>query len=247
MKEANNMENEVNKKSVSLPQIQFSLSAPEGKEFLLAAGGRPPEKTWLRRAAEHRTLWAIDRGLESFFAAGLVPEQLIGDGDSASPEAWKKALSICIPVERFPAEKDYTDTDLALKKIKADNPSAFIILTGGFGGRFDHAFTTMYSLLSSGLSGCLADEKECLILLNGSSSVEAHCIKRPKAVSLLPLSPMVRGVSFSGVRWPLDNTSISQNRTLTVSNRLADDSDGCRLSFSEGSLGLYFVWDEASL
>lgn len=241
------MENEADKNSVSLPQIQFSLSSPKGNEFLLAAGGRPPEKTWLRHAAEHRTLWAIDRGLESFFAAGLVPEQLIGDGDSASPEAWKKALSICIPVERFPAEKDYTDTDLALKKIKADNPSAFIILTGGFGGRLDHAFTTMYSLLNSGLSGCLADEKECLILLNGPSFIEANCLKRPSAVSLLPLSPIVHDISFSGVHWPLDKTSISQSRTLTVSNRLSDGSDGCRLSFSEGSIGLYFVWSEVSL
>ena len=241
------MENEANKKSISLPQIQFSLSAPEGKEFLLAAGGRPPEKTWLRRAAEHRTLWAIDRGLESFFAAGLVPEQLIGDGDSASPEAWKKALSICIPFERFPAEKDYTDTDLALKKIKADNQSAFIILTGGFGGRFDHAFTTMYSLLNSGLSCCLADEKECLILLNGPAALDASCLKKPSAVSLLPLSSEVNDVSFSGVHWPLEGSSISQSKTLTVSNRLADGSNACRLTFSKGSLGLYFVWDEASL
>lgn len=241
------MKNKPTASTVTLPQIRFTADIHHDKQYLLAIGGRAPSSDWLRKAANHRTLWAVDRGLDSLFSAGLTPELLIGDGDSASHEALQKAASEHIPAERFPSEKDFTDTDLALKKIKAESPSAFIVMTGGFGGRFDHAFTTMYSLLNSGLSGCLADEKECLILLNGPAVLDASCLKKPSAVSLLPLSPEVNGVSFSGVHWPLEDTSISQAKTLTVSNRLADGSDGCSLRFSEGSLGLYFVWSEVSL
>ena len=241
------MKKETKSSSVTLPQIEFTLNHAHGKEYLLAVGGRAPSSDWLREAAKQRTLWAVDRGLDSILSAGLTPELLIGDGDSASPEAWQKAVSAHIPAERFPVEKDFTDTDLALKKIKAESPSAFVVMTGGFGGRFDHAFTTLYSFALSGIAGCIADDKECLLIADGPCELEITCLRRPSAVSLLPLSSEAHGVSFSGVHWPLENSMLFQAKTLTVSNRLAEDTDTCRLSISKGLIGIYFVWDEAGL
>lgn len=241
------MKNKPTASTVTLPQIRFTADIHHDKQYLLAIGGRAPSSEWLREASEQRTLWAVDRGLDSLLSAGLTPELLIGDGDSASPEAWQKAVSAQIPTERFPSEKDFTDTDLALKKIKAENPSAFIVMTGGFGGRFDHAFTTIYSFALSGIAGCIADDKECLLFANGPSELEITCLRRPSAISLLPLSGEAHGVSFSGVHWPLENASLCQSKTLTVSNRLTEDTNVCRLRLSKGLLGVYFVWDESGL
>ena len=233
--------------TITLPQLTARFPIAHGQEYLVAAGGRAPKNTWLKAAAPSRHLWAVDRGLECILSAGLTPERLIGDGDSASPAAWKHAVASDIPVEKFPVEKDFTDTDLALQKIKAENPSAFITLTGAFGGRFDHAFTTMYSFLGSGLAGCLADDRECMFLLHGPAQLTVELHKHPLAVSLLPMKPEVTGVNISGVHWPLQNTTLQQEKTLSVSNRLADGNSSCTVSLTQGKLGVYFVWDESAL
>ena len=111
---------------------------------LLVVGGRAPEAAWLREAAKGREVWAVDHGLDACLAAGIRPQRLIGDGDSAAPAAWQLAKEQHIPIEQFPVEKDDTDTQLALKLAReAGFPAA--IVTGAFGGRFDHALSTVTS------------------------------------------------------------------------------------------------------
>ena len=57
---------------------------------LLVVGGRAPEAAWLREAAKGREVWAVDHGLDACLAAGIRPQRLIGDGDSAAPAASRR-------------------------------------------------------------------------------------------------------------------------------------------------------------
>ncbi|WP_443873210.1 thiamine diphosphokinase, partial [Mitsuokella multacida] len=126
---------------------------------LLVVGGRAPEAAWLREAAKGREVCAVDHGLDACLAAGIRPQRLIGDGDSAAPAAWQLAKEQHIPIEQFPVEKDDTDTQLALKLAReAGFPAA--IVTGAFGGRFDHALSTVTSCAFAPLPCLLADERE---------------------------------------------------------------------------------------
>ena len=129
-----------------LPQLTAVSASPAVPQEagLLVSGGRAPDVRWLREAAQGRRLIAVDHGLDACQKAGLRPASLIGDGDSASPLAWQQAKASGIPIHAFPPEKDDTDTQLALTIAQEEGMPA-ALLTGVFGGRFDHAYSTIFS------------------------------------------------------------------------------------------------------
>ena len=227
---------------ISLPNIRLYFNHDKIlKEFLLIAGGRPPAVSWLQAAAANRVVYCIDHGADACRAAGLVPSVFIGDCDSVSTDTRKWIRALDVEISQFPVEKDKTDTQLALDCFK-DEPNAFIILTGGFGGRFDHLFSLLYSFAGAKLRGCIADNFECMIILHDKDTVELELQIAPKSVSLLPLSPQCSGVCLSGVHWPLHDAVLSQNNPYTVSNRLESSNNRITIQNETGILGAYLCW-----
>lgn len=211
---------------------------------LLVVGGRAPEAAWLREAAKGREVWAVDHGLDACLAADIRPQRLIGDGDSAAPAAcWQLAKEQHIPIEQFPVEKDDTDTQLALKLAReAGFPAA--IVTGAFGGRFDHALSTVTSCAFAPLPCLLADEREALAFVRGGETLSCRPAKAPKAISLLPFLPRCEGVNLTGTHWPLTDATLKARSMRAISNVLEPGSTSLTLSLKSGLLGLYFVWRE---
>ena len=129
MNDVNGRDNAATRPAIlQLPQLclQGALSCFQ-QACLLVVGGRAPDVEWLRKASEGRIVWAVDHGLDACLAAGIVPQRLIGDGDSAAPAAWHFAEEKGIPIEKFPPEKDDTDTQLALRIAKEDGfPAALL-------------------------------------------------------------------------------------------------------------------------
>lgn len=220
--------------------LQVPCAIPD-KQYLLVAGGRQPAEEWLGEMAHNKTLWAIDRGLDSYKKINLLPHQLIGDGDSAQQASWIWAAEHNVPIANFPVKKDFTDTQLALDMLKDED--AFIILTGALGGRFDHAFSTIFSFAHSGLKGCIADEQEAIFFLRGDDSCTLKFKhKNPKAISLLPMTEVVKNVSIDGVYWPLEQTDLYQNYPYAISNETISDS--IHISTLQGILAIYICWKE---
>lgn len=79
----------------------------------------------------------VDRGAYHLMKSGIVPDAIVGDFDSVSEEEWREISAAVNHVESYQAEKDETDTDLALIKALTYNPKK-IVLTGVTGGRLDH-------------------------------------------------------------------------------------------------------------
>ena len=227
-----------------LPQLAatYACELPE-QQFLLVAGGRPPATDWLQQAALHRLLWCIDHGADICRKANIVPQRLIGDGDSATPESWQWASSFSIPIDRYSPKKDLTDTQLALKKLAEEAPGAFVVLSGALGNRLDHTMSAVCSLAASPLNGCMADEQECVFFLHGSSTLSLSLSKHPKAISLLSISEECHGVSIEGVYWPLHGVILKHSFPYAISNELAQGEKNCRISLSEGDLAIYVYWE----
>lgn len=78
-----------------------------------------------------------DRGAYHLLQRGIVPAHIVGDFDSVTDEEWQLVASHVPQIERVRAEKDETDTDLALLKALELTPSK-VVLTGVTGGRLDH-------------------------------------------------------------------------------------------------------------
>jgi thiamine pyrophosphokinase len=234
-----------------LPQGCFVFDTESGEILVLVAGGRPPAPGWLRHVAGNYPVWAIDRGADVCLKAEVKPEILFGDADSSSAEAWQWAKEASIPVERYHADKDYTDLQLALRGVAARQPKKNVLLTGGMGRRFDHAYSNIYSLMEAEGFGVksigLADEAETILFLRSGQSLHADFTQQPKVVSLLPLSPVCEQICSQGLHWPLCGATLRMDSPGGISNRLASGLHSVSVSIGSGCLGIYFCWEEEGL
>jgi len=86
---------------------------------------------------------AADNGLSLLHQFNITPDLIIGDMDSVSSVLLQHYPDI--PVEKFPAKKDFSDTELAIKKAITLNPGEIILLavTGNY---FDHSYAAIINL-----------------------------------------------------------------------------------------------------
>jgi len=227
---------------LSLPQVKGTFNCEVDAERIAVLGGRAPDPFWLRSAADGRAVWAADRGAEACRAAGLIPGHALGDFDSIGKDTaeWLKHLGV--KTEHFPKDKDKTDFQLCLERAGKN-----LLVTGCWGGRFDHAFANVFSALWDGRNlGVLAfaDESEVMMLLTGQSALELEFQTLPLALSLLPLSDICRGVDIYGTKWELKGAELSQGRPCAISNVAEQNHVSVRIE--QGILGVYCLFKEVA-
>jgi thiamine pyrophosphokinase len=162
---------------------------------------------------------AADGGLAHVQALNLKLDLLVGDLDSVSPEQIRWAEKMGAEVRRFPLDKDETDLELALQEAVATGCSR-ITITGALGGRLDQTLSNIYLLnlpVLADLDVRIDDGAQEVILIHGAVTLEGGL---GDTVSLLPLSPIVRGISTSGLRYPLTNESLIFYRSRGISNEM---------------------------
>ena len=225
-----------------LPQFEYSSSKLKDlSEVILISGGRKPSVDWFNEVKMKRPIYCVDHGIDFCRENGIVPELLIGDLDSAANESVKWALDKGIEIERHPVDKDLTDTQLALNRV--DNNS-FAIVTGVFGGRLDHLFSTFLTCANSQIKTCLADERETVLFVSAGETASIEFKSKPFALSLLPITDICRGVTIDGVHWSLQSADLTQSIPSAVSNRV--ESKTVNISIKDGKLAVYLCFDEGN-
>ena len=222
--------------------VLLSIPPPSFKTLFLL-GGRRPDSGWLNDFASRNSpeVWAVDSGVAACRAALLRPKAIIGDGDSALDEDWSWAIEEGADEFRHPKAKDLTDFQLALDLLTKKALGGFLLISGCFGGRLDHLFSIV-NTSASYAPLCMIDDSEGLVFIRGGDEAKACFKTRPLAVSLLPLSSECRGVSISGVRWPLSGAELKRDFPWAVSNEMYADGDSFEASVrcKEGLLGFYW-------
>ncbi|MDR1948500.1 MAG: thiamine diphosphokinase [Spirochaetaceae bacterium] len=104
--------------------------------IVFIGGEGPPAARSRELAGRADIIAAADSGLIAAEEAGLYPQWIIGDMDSLGD---LRRLEKYPPerVLRYPADKDYTDTELALRFLW-DQGCDETWIVGGGGGRIDH-------------------------------------------------------------------------------------------------------------
>jgi thiamine pyrophosphokinase len=236
---------------ITIPQCTVVFQQAEAKAVVLVAGGRAPAASWLASMAQLYPIWAVDRGADTCRAAAVTPEILLGDADSSAASSWQWLEALQVPTVRYPADKDFTDLQLALRELSERRPGAAVLLTGGWGGRFDHAWANVFSLLQAVDAGLniagIVDQAEVMFFLAGGQQLEIEFTQTPKTISLIPFTPVCRQVTSQGVHWPLAGVNLSMQAPAAISNRLAVGAQKIRVSLGEGMLGIYCCWQETGL
>lgn len=237
------------KAKIGLPQVEL-MADPSwaDTDILLVAGGRKPRASWLIEAAEGRTIWAIDKGVNACMEAGLLPSLVLGDADSASPKLWKAASARGAETLLLSREKDETDLQMALRTLAERFDKVTALVTGCWGGRFDHAWSNVLSVLGAVRQGrvghaALVDHRELLTFIRGGETLTLSHEKKPSAVSLLAFSDACRGVTIDGVHWPLEKTTLDKDSPYAISTRPEGDQP-TRAGLDEGEMGIYVCWWE---
>jgi len=174
---------------------------------------------------------AADSGLDAAREAGLRPDVLVGDLDSISAAGLAWAREEGVLIETHPADKDHTDTDLALHRAVGLGGRHLILLasdgTGSTGHRLDHLLGTIAALGAPALAVC-----ESVTAFVGGTALHVvhpgHSVALrldPGAVfSLVAAHGPCEGVTLSGARWPLDHASLPASSTRGISNEAVDST-----------------------
>ena len=219
---------------LKLPQCEIFYPAHIAREILLIAGGRRPDEKFFIEFARGRKIFAVDKGIEICRDVNILPEILIGDFDSAENSAVDWAIANKIHIEKHPVDKDFTDTQLALNLVDEEN---LVILTGIFGGRFDHLFSNIFTCASSKIKICLVDDKELIFFVKSGEYFTVKFFQQPTNLSLLPITKTVESVNLKNVHWELENTTLKQNFPNAISNRV--ESAEIKISVQSGTLAVY--------
>lgn len=111
--------------------------------ILLVAGGKP--KDWpLIDEQIYDYFVGIDRGSLYILEAGWPLDLAVGDFDSLSKKEFEKISHQSKELLKAQAEKDDTDTQLALALTLKKFPKAEVKIIGATGGRLDHFLSNLW-------------------------------------------------------------------------------------------------------
>lgn len=169
---------------------------------------------------------AVDKGLEALNKLDILPNHIVGDLDSVEESILESSKSNpTITIHEYIPEKDYTDTDIALK-LAISLSSSHITILGALGKRMDHTLANIHILmiaLEANIPCELLDSNNRIYLIN-----KAHTVKKLNAygkyISLIPLTSKVEGLTLTGFKYPLNNYSLTIGKSLGISNELINDS-----------------------
>jgi thiamine pyrophosphokinase len=173
-------------------------------------------------------LIAADGGANALLRHQLVPQIVVGDLDSLDPANQALLAAQGTSLRRFPRDKDETDLELALMLACEHKPER-IDLLGVLGGRWDHTLANV-ALLSLPILDqiqvrCLADQQELFLVKQRATIVGHH----GDTVSLIPLTPIVTGVTTHGLRYALDDATLHFEQARGVSNTLFESPGHVRI------------------
>lgn len=188
---------------------------------------------------ENSLLIAADGGLAHLERRGLAPQLIVGDFDSLGrvPEGGN--------IIRHPVEKDDTDTMLAIRTGLARGYRDFI-LYGCLGGRLDHTYANLQALsylTEHGASGFLLGAgMAATVIRDGRLDFGPG---RQGTVSVFCPNGEARGVSLTGLYYPLRDAVLTGAFPLGVSNRFTGNA--ASVAVEEGSLLVMWEFPEGRL
>ncbi len=159
---------------------------------------------------------AADAGYHTARRLGERVDVLLGDFDSVGD----------IPRDgeferiQVPAEKDETDTQLAVE-LALERGAEEIFIIGGLSGRLDHTLSTLAileDLYARGYHATLTDGQSRVRYIRATSTLIARSSYR--YLSLIAADEVVKGVTVEGCKYPLRRANLRRSLQFAVSNEI---------------------------
>ncbi len=192
------------------------------KPIILVANGDIPDQSWLKTALsrENSALVGVDGGSNYILELDIIPDIVLGDLDSMSPEHKRLLEQNWVNIFQFSEEKDETDLELALLYI-VENPQwtdCPIEIFGAYGGRFDHEIANLMLLTHPALIDRdirLKSPNQTSFLITDKVEINGRA---GDLVSLIPLKGDSKIKSTEHLKWELNGSTLKFGPARGVSN-----------------------------
>ena len=204
------------------------------KAVVVASGELAPrDERWLEWAD---LVIAADGGAAALTRHGRRPDVLVGDLDSVDAALVDDLAAAGTRVERHPADKEASDSELALGAAIAAGAGEIVLIGATGGPRLDHELANVLLLADPAFVG------RQVRLIHGSTVVRAIAGgdrleltgSEGDLVTLLPIGGDVAGVTTGGLRWPLAEATLTMGRSRGLSNQI--DAPPASVSLERGTL-----------
>lgn len=179
---------------------------------------------------------AADGGYDHLLAAGVLPDLMVGDFDSV------ESIPGDIPIMRHPVEKDDTDMGLAVEEGIRRGYRSFRLYGAG-GGRIDHFMANLQLIADMSRRGLqvvvVCPEMDVHAVTDGVLSLGAG--REGTLVSVFCHGECAQGVTLRGLKYPLNEASLTAFRPLGVSN--AFTKEAAEISVRHGTLIVFRYTD----
>ena len=179
------------------------------------------DETWLDNAD---LVVAADGGAGSLERLGRRPHLLVGDLDSTDAGLVERLARAGTRVERHPADKDASDTELAVEAAIGAGATDIVLLGATGGDRLDHELANLFLLADPSLAGRdvrLVHGPMTARVLRGGGELELVGGVGDLA-TLLPLGGDAVGVTTDGLRWTLHGGTLGMGGPRGLSNEVVE-------------------------
>jgi thiamine pyrophosphokinase len=211
----------------------------------IISGGRLGDQSFFQKKIvrmENYLIICCDGGVRYLQQTGIKPDVIIGDMDSIDPAKLASYAEQGVKILKYSANKDFTDTELALDYAIGLKPE-IIYIWGALGGRIDHTLSNLFLLIKGKdalIETYLIDEYCEVFLLKGNLTFDKSA---GQTVSLIALSPQVEGITLRGFLYPLVDATLRMGETRGVSNVI--EGDDATVSARSGNLLVIRYWQKA--
>ena len=210
---------------------------------VLIVGGGPVYRPQLKSELDRQPdlIIAADNGASYLRELGFFPHVSVGDYDSLPDTVLEQMKAAHIEIHSFSPQKDYTDLELALD-LAIKRGAVKIRIMGGLGRRLDHTLGNVGLLLKPlklGIETHLFDEFHDVTLINKTIQLT----RRPGwAISLIPLTHSVTGVTTIGLQYPLSKAELFLDSCRGIHNQFTAET--ANIEISEGILIVIFFRED---
>lgn len=205
-------------------------------KILIIGGGHPD--TWPNQLADFDFYIGVDRGSLYLLQAGLPLDLAVGDFDSLTESERNRVFTQSNQYLQAPAQKDDTDTQLALLWATQHYPKAQYICIGLTGGRMDHFLANLWMVLEPRFTK-FANQ---IHLLDRQNTIQfylpgEHTIYQAPSMKYLAyvcLTPM-QSLSLYDSKYTLNHQKVTYPISYASNEFLTDTA---RVAFSDGILAV---------
>jgi len=214
------------------------------EKIIIVSNGRFGDPVFFQKkiaAMENCLIICCDGGARHLQKLGIKPDIIIGDMDSISSVQLENYKSKGVKVIQYPADKDFTDTELALNYAIELKPKA-VYIWGALGGRLDHTLANVFLLRKgkdASIKTYLIDEYcEAFVIdqevaFNGAEG---------QTVSIIALAEKVEGITLKGFIYEIKDAALTMGESLGISNII---NEACAIiSIRSGSLLVIHYWQK---